>query len=192
MARRGSTAQKAWRWTVRVIFLWRTASISSIRKITPVDGDWVVSTIAGLSGSQYFGGIDGTNNVSRFHYPCGITIHTNGVLFVVDNDGQTVSKDHAHRHQLGGDNHCRGVSRRMAAADGTNSVARFDGPRTVTVDSGGRLYVTDQGNQTIRKLTPLGTNWVVTTIAGLTGVSGSANGTNSAARFFHSLWHRGG
>ena len=41
----------------------------------------------------------------------------------------------------------------------------------------------DLGNNTIRKVTPVGTNWVVTTLAGLAGISGSAAGTGSAARF---------
>src|SRR6185503_7208178 len=45
------------------------------------------------------------------------------------------------------------------------------------------LYVADYANHTIRKMTPDGTNWVVTTIAGLAGSSGSVNGTNSNARF---------
>src|ERR1051326_7720828 len=32
---------------------------------------------------------------------------------------------------------------------------------------------------------PMGTNWVVTTVAGQAGVTGSADGTGSNARFFY-------
>ncbi|HVV02147.1 MAG TPA: immunoglobulin domain-containing protein, partial [Verrucomicrobiae bacterium] len=39
------------------------------------------------------------------------------------------------------------------------------------------------GNQTIRKLAPAGTNYVVTTIAGLAGIGGAANGAGAAPRF---------
>jgi len=65
-----------------------------------------------------------------------------------------------------------GLAGSSGSADGTNSSARFNGPYGITV-YGTSVYVADTGNNTIRKLTPSGTNWVVTTIAGLAGSSGS-------------------
>ena len=64
--------------------------------------------------------------------------------------------------------------------DGTGSAARFYNPSGVAVDSTGNVYVADTCNSTIRQITPAG---VVTTLAGLAGNSGSADGTGSAARF---------
>jgi streptogramin lyase len=76
-----------------------------------------------------------------------------------------------------------GLSGSPGHADGTNSAARFNFPNGIPVDNAGNVYVADSQNNIIRKLTPAGTNWVTSTIAGLAGHSGSADGTNSDARF---------
>jgi sugar lactone lactonase YvrE len=57
---------------------------------------------------------------------------------------------------------------------------RFSSPEGVAVDTAGNLYVADYGNHTIRKRAPDG---VITTVAGLAGVSGAADGSGSEARF---------
>ncbi|MEI9962999.1 MAG: hypothetical protein WDM76_18345 [Limisphaerales bacterium] len=75
-------------------------------------------------------------------------------------------------------------------ADGTGSNARFNQPYDITIDNAGNLYVADRVNDTIRKITPVvtvkprGTNWVVTTIAGMAGIAGSTDGANINALFF--------
>ena len=82
-------------------------------------------------------------------------------------------------------NHHFGRIRRviMALRMASGSTALFNNPRGIAVDNNTNVYVTDLYNHTIRKLTPSGTNWVVSTIAGLAGSYGSADGTNSNARF---------
>src|SRR5438094_1007787 len=65
-------------------------------------------------------------------------------------------------------------------AYGTGGAERLWGPSGVAVDTSGNVYVGDQFNYTIRKVTPAGE---VTTLAGLTGSYGSADGTGSDARF---------
>src|SRR5678815_1496903 len=57
---------------------------------------------------------------------------------------------------------------------------RFYFPGGVMVDSADNIYVADTYNNTIRKVTPAG---VVTTLGGMPGNIGTANGTGSAARF---------
>ena len=68
-------------------------------------------------------------------------------------------------------------------ADGTNSAARFYEPAGIAVDGAANIYVLDSGNHTIRKVAPVGTNWVVSTLAGVAGVSGSSDGTATNAQF---------
>src|ERR1035437_7051060 len=51
------------------------------------------------------------------------------------------------------------------SADGTNSDARFWAPLGIITDNNGNLFESDSRNNIVRKITQLGTNWVVTTIA---------------------------
>jgi sugar lactone lactonase YvrE len=67
--------------------------------------------------------------------------------------------------------------------DGTNNEARFFKPMGIAIDPRGNLYVADKENCLIRKVTPVGTNWVTTTIGGLAGQDGNADGIGSEARF---------
>ncbi len=63
----------------------------------------------------------------------------------------------------------------------TGTAALFDGPRGGAFDASGNVYVADNGNNEIRKITPAG---VVTLLAGSsTGASGITNGTGTAALF---------
>ncbi len=63
--------------------------------------------------------------------------------------------------------------------DGTGADARFNTPSGADMDEQGNLYVADQGNHAIRKITPSGE---VTTIAGI-GVAGFKDGSVNQAQF---------
>jgi sugar lactone lactonase YvrE len=148
-----------------------------IRKIS---SGAVVTTIAGLGES--FGCADGTNNTARFFRPAGLAVSTANVIYVTDCFNHTIRKI-----APAGTNWITttisGWAGISGSADGTNNNARFFEPRGIVVDATGNLYVVDSGNHTIRQITPVGTNWVVTTIAGVNGFSGSADGAGSGARF---------
>ena len=149
----------------------------TIRKVTPAR---VVTTLAGLAGSS--GSADGTNSNARFNFPNYLTVDSATNLYVTDWDNHTIRK----MTPVGRNwvvTTLAGLAGSSGFADGMNSDARFNIPSGVALDSAGNLYVADVENNAIRKLTPEGTNWMVTTVAGLAGSFGSANGTNSDARF---------
>jgi DNA-binding beta-propeller fold protein YncE len=153
----------------------------TIRMITVPGG--VVTTLAGSPGVA--GSTDGANSVARFNTPRGIAVDSAGNLYVADSGNFTVRKILSG----GGVSTLAGSVFTAGFTDGPGSGALFSllsgnspfgGPCGVAVDGGGNVYVTDQGNHTIRKITPGGS---VTTLAGSVGVSGSADGTGIAARF---------
>lgn len=153
----------------------------TIRKLTLVETNWMVTTLAGRAGSP--GIADGTNSAARFgNYMGGLAVDGATNVYVADFSNHTIRK----LTPVGMDwvvTTLAGVAGAYGSADGTNRTARFRNPNDVRVDSAGHLYVADQFNETIRRMTLEGTNWVVTTLAGLAGSYGSANGTGSAARF---------
>jgi DNA-binding beta-propeller fold protein YncE len=63
--------------------------------------------------------------------------------------------------------------------DGEGAAARFNQPYNVRVDAQGDLWVPDQLNHAIRRVTPAG---LVSTLAG-TGKAGFADGDGTAAQF---------
>jgi Big-like domain-containing protein/NHL repeat-containing protein len=162
---------------------------NTIRKMTPFGTNWVVSTIAGhptqynsITGLPINGSADGTNSAAQFNWPIGITLDGTGNLYIADTDNSTIRKI----APIGTNwvvTTLAGNAGNFGVVDGTGTNAVFDNPWGIAVDSSTNLYVTDSGGRTVRKVKPVGTNWVVATIAGLANTAGSADGTNSNARF---------
>jgi sugar lactone lactonase YvrE len=75
-----------------------------------------------------------------------------------------------------------GRDRISGAADGDGAVATFFQPHGMAL-SGTQLYVCDSGNHTIRRIDLSGAAYPVSTVAGQAGVSGSADGVGTQARF---------
>jgi len=143
----------------------------TIRKVTPAG---VVTTLAGTAGVP--GSADGTGSAALFNRPQGVAADSAGTVYVADTNNFTIRKI----TPAGVVSTLAGLAGNGGSADGTGSAARFSFTRGPTVDTAGNVYVADSGNNTIRKITPAG---VASTLAGLSGVFGSADGTGSAASF---------
>jgi sugar lactone lactonase YvrE len=143
----------------------------TIRKVTP-GGE--VTTLAGLAGS--FGSADGTGTDARFYFPSGVAVDSAGNAYVADKYNSTIRLV----TPAGVVTTLAGLAGNYGNSDGTGSAAQFYFPEGVAVDIAGNVYVADTENHTIRKMTPTGS---VTTLAGLAGSSGTADGIGSAARF---------
>jgi hypothetical protein len=129
----------------------------------------VVSTFA---GSGQAGCTNGTGTLASFSFPCSICTDALGNIYVGDPGCYKVRKI-----TPGGVVTTYAGSGQPGGANGTATLASFNGPNAVYADVSGNIIVED-GN-VIRKI---GSNGMVSTIAG-NGSAGFANGTGTLATF---------
>ena len=154
---------------------------NNIRKIS----SGVVSTLAGPTTpagpnlALPSGRVDGTGTAARFYHPTGLTVDSSGTVYVADYENDLIRKVSA----AGVVTTIAGAGGVTGSLDGSGFIlipSQFWGPTNLTTDASGNVYVSDTWNETIRKIAPDGT---VTTLAGLVGATGSADGTGTAANF---------
>lgn len=135
----------------------------------------VVTTLAGNTGN--IGSADGAGSAARFNNPLGIALSDTGNIYVADIYSRTIRSVTA----AGVVTTLAGLAGHIGSVDGTGSAARFYDPLGVAVDVADTVYVADSSNHTIRRVSAAG--GVVTTLAGLAGSAGSADGLGTVARF---------
>jgi sugar lactone lactonase YvrE len=147
-----------------------TANESSV-VVSCAAAEAVVSTFAG-SGTS--GAADGTGSAASFYIPLGVAVDASGTLYVADTENNEIR-----RITAAGVVSTFAGSTSAGSSNGAGSAASFSGPSGVAIDSTGNVYVADQNNQLIRKISPAG---VVSTLAG-SGSGGAADGNGTAASF---------
>lgn len=152
-------------------------------------GGGIVTTLAGSPGKA--GSADGTGSDARFNGPTYLAVDKAGNIFVSDTGNDTIRMV----TPAGVVTTVAGKPGAANSDDGTGGAARFDGPTGIAVNNAGVIYVADGNNNTVRKITPgqggpvrVGASvyaslGVVTTVVGLPGFPGSADGSGLNSRF---------
>ncbi len=133
-----------------------------------------VSTVAGSPGQP--GTADGTLSAALFTAPRAVAGTFFGYLLVADTGNHTIRKVTT----SGVVSTLAGLAPAAGSADGAATSARFNGPADVAVDPSANVFVADQWNHTIRKISSSGS---VSTLAGRAGQDGSTDGSGTSARF---------
>jgi hypothetical protein len=103
-----------------------------------------VSTVAGTGAG---GSTDGSATVARFRSPRGVAVDGNGFVYVADADNNRIRK-------ITPDGVVSMLAGTGAAgsADGDVAAAQFNNPQGIALDGSGNLYVADNANNKIRRI----------------------------------------
>jgi len=142
--------------------------------LIPLRAQDVVSTLAGRA--QVSGAANGTGTNAFFSDPAAIVVDSSGNYFIAD------TRNHAIRKvtPAGVVTTFAGQLGVAGIVNATGTAAKFDSPSGLAFDASGNLYVSDTGNNVIRKITAAG---VVSTYAGVAGVGGFLDGATGTALF---------
>lgn len=164
---------KTGKYFLSIILLLLSATISNGQ---------VIITFAGTGTSGYTGD-GGPATAAILFSPSGVCTDTAGNIFFADQNDNCIRKV----------DHTTGIITTVAGSGGVGSYTGDGGPATaaglywpegVTVDRNGNIYIADQFNNVIRKVS--NTTAIISTIAGI-GTTGYA-GDGGPATLAH-LWH---
>jgi len=160
--------------------LWLAASVA----VAAGDEPARVTLLAGADDGT--GAVDGTAAAARFadietsamRNRAGLAVDHRGTIFVADLGNQVIRRV----SPQGRVQTFAGAFGQRGAVDGEATRARFNDPAGLAIDSAGNVYVADSSNHLIRRIDAQGR---VSTVAGLAGVKGFADGRGAQARFSH-------
>jgi len=114
--------------------------------IRKIEASGMVSTLAGNGNS---GDVDGVPTLAQFSLPSGVAVDGAGNVYVADSFNNRIRKINT-----SGVVSTFAGSGSVGYADGVGATVQFYSPRSIAMDKVGNLFVVDNGNNRIRKITP--------------------------------------
>jgi sugar lactone lactonase YvrE len=148
-----------------------------IRKVTAASG--IISTVAG-TGIIGFSGDGGAATSARLYTPTDIAVDGSGNLYIADTGNNRIRKITVATGNISTVAGSGSIIPGFGGDGGAATSARLFSPVDIAIDGSGNLYIADQFNQRIRKVTAA--TGVISTIAGTgtLGFTGDGGAATSA------------
>ena len=146
---------------------------SNVRK---VDTNGIITTVAGDGGQGGFSGDGGPATKALLTNPTGIAVDKSGNLYIADRGNQRIRMVTASSGTI---STIAGSSTIGLSGDGGPAAkATFTLPTGIAIDATGNLYIADENNRAIRRIS---TSGIITTVAG-TGQFGYSGDNGQATK----------
>ena len=147
---------------------WAEPFNQCIRKLT-LDATGTNGWVSTLAGTNSAGWVDGSGSAARFNYPSGVTIDTNGNIFVADLGNNCIRK-------------VTPAGEVTTLRDNFGSTGDFSAPHGMAMDRTGKMLVGDRDHNRVRRMW-YGLIDPVTSVAARSGLTGTGNVATSNTVF---------
>lgn len=138
-----------------------------VRKIT---ADGFITTVAGTPEVKGYSGNGGPAVLARLNKPWGIAVNAEGHLFIADTRNHVVRRVNSDGIIS---NYAGNGNKGYSGDNGPATAATLNEPMGLALDNAGNLYIADEHNHVVRKVSPQG---IITTFAGTPGPGDGRDG----------------